>query len=162
MLSEFEMLEVLINLMASYPSYQPKVEVGEMVKAYQRALADQAPATVRRAGLWIVTTEKYFPSAFELRAAAEAVAVELHGRGIDMGKLSDAAQRWQDEIYGFAAPLLSKEPDPVEKWSAREIAEFARLTGKAPRKLGEPTNRGVFEAYGRWVRMHPEEVEVMG
>ncbi len=138
MLSKFETAEVLTSLMAAYPSFTAKYGLGEMVQAYHQALADQAPATVRRAVAWIVGSSKFFPSAFELKEAAGKVRIELEGHGIRLCTLDDAGQRFEDEVYGFASPLLTREPGT--EWTANALAEFARLTGKMPRKRGAETN----------------------
>jgi hypothetical protein len=136
MISEFETVEVLVNLMAAYPSFQTKSDLGSMVQAYRRALSDQAPAAVRRAVAEIVTGSKFFPSAHELRTAAVAV--------------------WTN-----AAALLTKDPEPAAKWSQQELAEFERLTGRMPRRVGDEGNRKVFEGYARYVAAHRfEDVEV--
>ena len=94
--------------------------------------ARTAPATVRRAVAWIVGSSKYFPSAFELKEAAGKVRIELEGHGIRLCILDDAGQRFEDEIYGFAPALLTREPGTG--WTSNATAEFTRLTGKMPRR----------------------------
>jgi hypothetical protein len=161
MLSEYETAEVLRNLMAAYPSFAPKYALSEMVAAYHRALADQAPAAVRRAAAGIVSSNKFFPSAFELREAAGNVAIELEGRGIPLCLLDDLGQRYEDECYGFAAALLTREQGA--EWSGNAAAEFERLTGRMPWRLVmeiSKQNREVFGAFARYVEQHKNDILV--
>jgi hypothetical protein len=128
--SEFEVTEIVVGLLATYPSFQPKVPIPEMVKAYRRALGNLPPAAVRRGAAEITRESKFFPSAQEIHSAARQVMVTC--RGHQLMELDDAGQRFQDELYGFAEPLLTHNGG---EWSKGQVEEYTRLMGKKPRMV---------------------------
>jgi hypothetical protein len=128
MFSIFEMQEVFIDLLGAYPNFNPKIDLGDMIRAYHRALRDMPPAAVRRSILMIIRDNKFFPTASEIYVAAKRTIAEFAFVHEPLCTLPDGIQRWQDEIYGFAQPLLSKDGN----FSPGEIDEWERLEGKRP------------------------------
>lgn len=129
MTSEYEIREIIARLSAANLANAPRGDEEELIQAYTFALRNYSPSALRRGVEISLRENKYFPTPAGLAEAAERV-VGLFPSGHPLFVAPDEAQRFQDEIYGYARPLLTKDDN---KWSPGQIAEFERLTGFKPR-----------------------------
>ncbi len=127
--SLYEIKEIIEQLLSANLANTPQGNLDELARTYAWVLADVQPSALRRGLKVLLQDSVFFPKPAELAAAARA-AFDLVPRGHPPFTLDDAGQRFQDEMFGFARPLLTKEPG---QWTAGQIAEFERLTGVKPR-----------------------------
>lgn len=148
MATKRDVTKVLMTLLASFPNFRPKVTATQMRDAYHVILGDLDPDRLMKAAVHLGSTQTFFPSAAELRAAyfelaerasgvptaQDAWAEVCHrlrvrfryveGRGIQKSRLlrehewSDSFEVGAPTAEDWSNPLIQKAIDAVGGWAA--------------------------------------------